>query len=185
MLTRLRTPLTLFICLALGGGIIAAEPKERANALAKPSRNALTYLATAKDEAAKEHYSDAVVELRKVLDPAEGDGFLPLDSLYGSQRTVKREAIRLLDALPPAGRQLYELQANGEVETAFWTTPSAAATARPWPKSPRAICLAGWPPRWFCSYRTMLWTAASRPSRWPGCGFWIRCLVRRKRMRSR
>jgi outer membrane protein assembly factor BamB len=117
MLTLLRPSLALLICLALGGFSLAAdEAKERANVLAKPSRELLASLKNAQQSASKEHYAEAVVELRKILEPTAGDGFLPSDSPYGSQPTIKREAIRLLDAFPPAGRQLFDMQMAGEVE---------------------------------------------------------------------
>ncbi|MCC6126563.1 MAG: PQQ-binding-like beta-propeller repeat protein [Pirellulales bacterium] len=117
MFPSLRTSAAYAICFALlGGDLSAAGPKERANVLVKPSRELLRSLAVARDAAANARYAEAAVELRKILSPAAGDGFLPLDSLYGSQRTVKSEAIRLLDAMPPEGRQLYEMQCKAEVE---------------------------------------------------------------------
>jgi outer membrane protein assembly factor BamB len=116
----LRTSAALLICFAfLGDGLSAAGPKERANVLVKPSRELLRSLAVAREAAAGARYAEAAVELRKILSPAAGDGFLPLDSLYGSQRTIKSEAIRLLDAMPPEGRQLFEMQCKAEVERAL------------------------------------------------------------------
>ena len=117
MLTPLRASTVLLICFALGGGsLLGAESKERANVLAKPSRESLKSLKSAQDAVANERYAEAVVELRKILDATAGDGFLPRDSLYGSQRTIKSEAIRLLDAFPADARQLYDMQCNAEVE---------------------------------------------------------------------
>jgi outer membrane protein assembly factor BamB len=112
----LRSSLAVLLCLVLSGVGAAAESKERANVLVQPPRELVNSLKSAQEAAAKEHYGDAVAELRKILDTSDGDGFLPRDSLYGSQRTIEAEAMRVLDSLPAAGRQLYELQNSGEIQ---------------------------------------------------------------------
>lgn len=110
------SPLAVLLCFVLGGVGAAAEPKERANVLVQPPRELVNSLKSAQEAAAKERYGDAVAELRKILDASEGDGFLLRDSLYGSQRTIKTEAMRVLDSLPAASRRLYELQNGGEIQ---------------------------------------------------------------------
>lgn len=113
----LRLSLALLLCLAVGESPLpAADGKDRANVLVQPSRELLSSLKTAQDAAAQEHYADAVAELRKILDPSAGDGFLPTENQYGSERTIKSEAVRLLDTFPPVGRKLFELQSSAEVE---------------------------------------------------------------------
>jgi hypothetical protein len=116
MLAPLRSSLAVLLCLALGCVGAAAESKERANVLVQPPRELVNSLKLAHEAAAKERYGDAVAELRKILDTSEGDGFLPPDSLYGSQRTIKTEAMRVLDSFPAASRQLYQLQNSGAIE---------------------------------------------------------------------
>jgi outer membrane protein assembly factor BamB len=105
----------LAICFLLSGtGLFADEPAERTNALAKPPRESARRLQSAREAAAKGRFADALADLRAILDPATGDGFIPTDAPYGPRRTIKAAALKLLEALPAESRRLYELQPSVE-----------------------------------------------------------------------
>jgi hypothetical protein len=112
----LRATTILALLLAWNAVLGAEEAGERANILISPARELIVGLKTTQDSADKEKFADAVVELRKILAPAVEDGFLPPEDQYGTQHTLKSEAIRLFDALPEDARQLYELQTGAELE---------------------------------------------------------------------
>jgi outer membrane protein assembly factor BamB len=67
-------------------------------------------LAQARQAIEQQRYSDAAAELQVVLGAETDDGFVAGAEGEATQRTARREAWRLLDSMPPAGRQSYETQ---------------------------------------------------------------------------
>jgi outer membrane protein assembly factor BamB len=87
------------------GGVLFAVPREAQRRLSRARQAILD-----------NRYGDAIAEVRLLLDEGAEDGFLASADGDATLTTVRREAGRLIDALPPEGRRSYQLRYGGDAQ---------------------------------------------------------------------
>jgi len=113
----------LVVLLGCAGPATGAEPEpaedsEKApDALPRARHEVQRRVRRAAQAVADQRYNDAAADLQALLSEDLEDCFLEPVENEATQTTVRREAWRLLDAMPPAGRQWYELQFGARAKT--------------------------------------------------------------------